>query len=495
MLPMLIAYGLFTALVLLIAASAAETILRVLRLPRRWVWVSALLALAVLTAAAPWRLASPAPAVSAVDVPLPSADAPASATVDSRTVIAWDAFAWIVNAPLRLIADLLTPAAADPVNSGSVAHSALPRVLGALWATASVLLLAGMLVTTLRIRSARRTWPLRLVAGEPVRVSRDAGPAVFGAFRPEIVLPAWLLDRPEAEQRMIVAHERAHVDARDPLVLLAACAVVVLFPWNVFAWWMMRRLRLSLEIDCDARVLQAGTTALPYARVLLAAAERRSTLRVLSAALADSPSDLERRLDAMNARPGSHPLVRATGGALAAVTLVLAACEADLPTSAAIDEMSVADAVEAASPVAPLADALYIIDGVEADAAAAHALAPEKIASIVIRKGESVPAGTDAAAVVEISTRDGARTSEILADHVVPDADDDGSVEVASTPAGFNGLLLVDGKRTEPTALRTLDPAGIESIEVIKGAAAARIFDEPEARNGVISIRLKPTPR
>jgi outer membrane cobalamin receptor len=53
-------------------------------------------------------------------------------------------------------------------------------------------------------------------------------------------------------------------------------------------------------------------------------------------------------------------------------------------------------------------------------------------------------------------------------------------------------LIFVDGVRFERGGglLESLDPGRIERIEVLKGAAAARLFTE-EAVGGVIQIFLK----
>jgi len=205
----------------------------------------------------------------------------------------------------------------------------------------------------------------------------------------------------------------------------------------------------------------------------------------------------------MNAKRGSHPAVRAAATALAAAVLVLGACEADLPTGAELDAMSAAEVVEAAAPLATMDGAVYIVDGVETDAATANAIAPDRIATIDIRKGAAAARGADAGApaVVEITTHaapslaiTGAATMSV--DRVVFNSSDSSRIQIYPHPnqRAFDGLLLVDGTRVEAVRLRDIDPATIESIEVVKGAAAARMFHDPEARNGVISIRLKATP-
>lgn len=55
-------------------------------------------------------------------------------------------------------------------------------------------------------------------------------------------------------------------------------------------------------------------------------------------------------------------------------------------------------------------------------------------------------------------------------------------------------LVLMDGKKIDPADLRTLDTDAIERIEVLKGAAATRLYSDPAAANGVILITTKQSP-
>ncbi len=500
MLALLVIYSLLAGLFLVVGAHAGEAMLRVLRLPRRWAWAAALAAVVVLTTSAPFR-SLPVSIARPDGVSVTATDIAVGATGDAPALSMRSVFDRVVNVPMHALAGAFAAAVrgAASADGAWLLSSTLAGPLVFLWILASAVLAGVLLCVTVHSRMRVRSWSVTMVAGERVRISDAAGPAVMGVWRPEIVIPRWLLDRPVSEQRLIVAHERSHVDARDHLLLLFGCSVLVLLPWNVCAWWMMRRMRLALEIDCDARVLRGTTSALPYGRLLLATAERRSTLRLLNASLADSTTDLERRLTAMNAMPGSHPVLRAAGTALAAAVLFLAACEADLPTSADLEAMSVAEMVEVAAPLAPLKGAVYVVDGVIVSSETANAIAPEEIEVIHIRKRAFVQEGTDESPVIEIITHDAARPLEISGKGTIHagrvrfnNGDDDPHVTPES--ASPDALLFIDGEQAELSALRSIDPQTIESIEVVKGAAAERMVDHPDARNGVIKMRLKATP-
>lgn len=98
-----------------------------------------------------------------------------------------------------------------------------------------------------------------------------AGPAVAGVIAPRIVMPANAAERFTPEERAIIrAHERAHIDRKDPrtngLIALAQC----LCWFNPMVHLAAREARVDQELACDATVL----TRLPgqrrrYAETLL----------------------------------------------------------------------------------------------------------------------------------------------------------------------------------------------------------------------------------
>ena len=133
-------------------------------------------------------------------------------------------------------------------------------------------------------------------------------------------------------------HERQHLQARDPILLQAAALVVVLMPWNVVAWWLVRRLRLAVELDCDARVLAAGSDLRAYGNLLLDVCARRVRSGVvLSPALFERTSSLTRRIMAMQPARSRFARVRFTLGAAAALAIVVLACDMPSPEVVAPD--------------------------------------------------------------------------------------------------------------------------------------------------------------
>ncbi|MBD0319872.1 MAG: M56 family metallopeptidase, partial [Gemmatimonadetes bacterium] len=217
------------------------------------------------------------------------------------------------------------PAAASAPSLAERVEDALPT----LWAGASLLLLGAIAAAAGVLRRRRRAWRKGQLANVPVLVSDGVGPAVVGFVRPAIVVPRWTLKWAEPMQLLVVAHESEHIRARDPLLVLAATAAAALVPWNPAVWWQLRRLRLAVEVDCDARTLRSGADVANYGDLLLRVGARGSGLALPAAAFAEPRSFLERRIRAMTTRT---PRNRAARAALfAALTLGVAAAGYALP--------------------------------------------------------------------------------------------------------------------------------------------------------------------
>jgi beta-lactamase regulating signal transducer with metallopeptidase domain len=309
-------YALAPGVALCCAAMLAEQAARQRRWPSRWIWLVAMLGSMLLPALgpaypelAPFHLQAPAP-------------------VSSRAAIS-------VTAPVAVVAQAHYPA--------------LARVL---WVILSIATLAVVLAGAALLRHRARDWRRTIIDGSETFVAPETGPAVFGWWRPRIVLPAWLAGIPSRQRALAVAHEQSHLDARDPQLLGAALVLLAVMPWNPSVWWQLRRLRHAIEVDCDARVLRGGYDVLDYGEALLALGLRRSRRYGLMAATDSSQSLLERRIRIMSSQPNHWS--RVTAGALACLALCAAAVAAELAPAA---ESSPAPSAsnQSADNVAPLA--------------------------------------------------------------------------------------------------------------------------------------------
>jgi len=106
---------------------------------------------------------------------------------------------------------------------------------------------------------------------------------------------------------------------------------LVLAPWNPALWWQLRRLRLAVEMDCDARVLSRGHHAPDYGALLLQVGHRRARLPLGAPALGEPASFLERRIRRMATTLPPWRWVGAAAAGAVAAGAIMAACEAPRP--------------------------------------------------------------------------------------------------------------------------------------------------------------------
>jgi len=482
------AYGLVVGVLLAGVAALGESALRAAGRPSRWIWTGALGLTIVLVAIAPARAERAGGFTVKIVAGSLAGTARAAASGD-----------WAHAAAARVAA--AARAIAEPLRwtldaAGRLVPASIERWLVVAWLLLTAALLAIFLLVHARFARARGSWPLADLHGTRVRVSPDAGPAVIGLSRPEIIVPGWLLERSGDEQRLVLAHECEHLAARDPLLLAAACVGVAIIPWHPAAWWMLSRLRLAVELDCDARVLRRGVAARSYGTLLIDLAGRCSGLRIGAPALADESSHLQQRLIAMTPRLSRFTTARSAAAAAIAAVALLAACEAKLPTQSEVNDMTAASATASAQKLQLLSSdsAQYRVNGVAVSGAEANAIPAGRITSIEVVKGPSAPNGK---ALVSITTREMGDTSgsPVVRKRFMIT----GGAGAAAGPDGsprkhldnFTGVILVDGVRSTEAAMQALAPDDIVSVEVIKGASAAALYDAPEAKNGVIRITTK----
>jgi beta-lactamase regulating signal transducer with metallopeptidase domain len=473
-------YILFVGTLLACGALAVDQFLRRRAGTTRWVWSAALGGIVVLGALAMRDVRAPDVASNL----LQHVSAP-------QGVVAVEQGGFVAKI------DMVRRIVATSIASGiAVVETRIPASLGlplvVAWALLSAGILTVLVVVNRRVGRARKDWPVAELHGTSVRVAPVIGPAVIGLSRPEIIVPRWLLDRSDEEQRLVVVHEREHVAARDQIVLTGAWVVAALVPWHPAVWWMLSRLRLAIELDCDARVLHQGVHPRPYGALLIDIAGQCAGVRMGALALADKTTHLERRLLAM--KPTSSRFSTVRTGALCAVAglLVLVACESRMPTSAEVSKMDVASMEKSAHSLALFETTdgrptIYVVDGVLTSAAAARAIDHSRIASIDITNGPdgnriSIKTGTPGTMIDSAGMHSIHASVKRLA-----------GASDSTTPStkAFTGLVMIDGVRSDVVALGKLAPANIESVEVIKGRAARAAYPDPASANGVIVVVTK----
>jgi len=454
-------YATIAAFGVLIAARAAEWFLRILRRPARLTWAGAALVSIILAATGPWRARG--------------AHNEAASTVDLSSLA-------IVRTGIQ------------SVERHMPARSLAPYVIG-LWCLCSLAMILWFVGAYWQLRRARRSWPTIDLHGHRVRLSPATGPMVVGLVRPEIILPRWVLDRPIHDQRTIVEHEASHLSSGDPVLLAAACALVAAAPWNPAFWMMLARLRLAIEVDCDARVLRRGLSPLSYSSLLIDVAERATPTAFAAMGLADTSSHLYQRILAMESRRSNRLFLRAAGVAIIGLAGLLAACEAKMPTAADVEHMDASSAERSAKllgVVTPDSALVWSVDGVASTEAAAKAIPADSIVTVNVGKFEG-------RSHIYMTTKGGQRTADAgRVDTVRMTVRHDGHVETVSTirkpldakSSEGEPLLFIDGVRTDPSVLKTLDRTRIERVDVLKGELATRTYGA-DGSKGVIVITTK----
>jgi len=126
-------------------------------------------------------------------------------------------------------------------------------------------------------------------------------PAVWGFFRPSILIPSKLKSCSEERRLVILLHELAHIRRRDTFVQTLAEISRTFYWFHPLVWLARRALRREAETACDDEVIRAGFLPSKYARHLLALWQGLRHEQVASAGSVSflSRSDLEVRLDAI----------------------------------------------------------------------------------------------------------------------------------------------------------------------------------------------------
>jgi len=312
MTPSVMLYSLIVAVLLSASALTSERILAELRLPRRFVWLAALLlslalpAYTVLTGAGSDGLS--VESSPRIIIPTPAGGPPTPADSPSATAI-----------------EIQQPLFAWP------SWDELSAPFAAAWLGVSASICALFFVSWLSLRRKLSRAEKRVLEGVEVRVLDEYGPAVFGFFRPQIILPRWLFAASASLQQIVLKHERAHIDARDQLTLFAALFLVAAAPWNLPLWWQLRRLRYAIEIDCDARVLRDATPETAYAEALLEVQQRRTRMPISAIALIEPVTQLERRIRIMMSRKNRRGWMAVTLSTPVAAALLISACAVNAP--------------------------------------------------------------------------------------------------------------------------------------------------------------------
>ena len=319
-------YALLVGLLIGVLAFLVERGARRLGLPTRFIWATAMAAMVVVPAVGAMLRYAETSATSEVltgagtSTPLPAADVAASRE--------------ITTAFLGMSGDRIVNVWRDALTAVQDGARGADGLLLTLWAVLSAFLLGVTLHALSEARRMRHGLQTETMLGTTVLLSEDIGPSAVGGNPAVIVIPRWVMTLDESLRWLVIRHEQEHLATRDPALLTTALCLVVLMPWHPVLWWSWRRLRLAIEVDCDARVLRREASPKQYGQLLLLVSQHRSAaprgqraLMSLAAPLSPHASQLKQRIDAMTTRPTKHKLTTiaaTTAGALGAAVLIAA---------------------------------------------------------------------------------------------------------------------------------------------------------------------------
>ena len=309
MLPWML-YIVVVSLLLSGATLAAERVALLRRAPTRWLWLTAIVASLLIPAA-----------IASISIQLPRIPNVVSPALSQKIVVLRQTTSSALSPSLWL-------------DAGAPQLSTLPHLdtlLQRAWVTASATLLLILLASGTHLYWRKRRWERGTIAGIPVYIAEHAGPAVVGLLRPRILVPRWLTEAPAAVQDHVIAHERAHLQGHDTRLLTAALFLLVCMPWNPLLWWQLQRLRYAIEVDCDARVLEAGHEVSSYGETLIAVCQRQSGYIGAVAGMSESRSFLEERIKIMMHKPAKWWRAAAVACGCLSFGLVAVAAQVEPP--------------------------------------------------------------------------------------------------------------------------------------------------------------------
>lgn len=213
--------------------------------------------------------------------------------------------------------DQLQSAADSPQNWFSL--SSYRRPVSILWAIGFVFLLARAVLGHVRVRTrllrlTKVSDPVVLALLESCQIAmsvswkislvetdEDRSPAIFGLWRPQIILPKRLLNEfSQDELRFVLLHELGHVRRHDLFVNWVLICLQAIHWFNPVIWFACRRMRSDQELACDALVLLRLTVqeTLSYGETIVKLLKSLTTHRPASTAIGilENKSSIKLRL-------------------------------------------------------------------------------------------------------------------------------------------------------------------------------------------------------
>ncbi len=348
--------------------------------------------------------------------------------------------------------------------------------------------------------------------------NNDVMPITYGTLSPVILLPSDLTSWSDDRLRNVLIHELAHIKRFDCLLYTMALLLCAIQWFNPLVWYTVFQLRALREEACDNYVLTSGYKPSGYATHLLDIVEalRGSAEFQLSAAPFVRKSRIQQRLQSiMNVRRvRTHVSWRSNTAAAVLAGIITIPLSAFSPVPRTIESPTMVEASESfPNNSAHKQDSQLIeenayltekikqpqqnrsmIKRVTPIVAGALLAAGSAHADTVVRENLTLPDSIEAAepGQITIIASNGKKLTQF------PGIKVDSATKVSvkdNFRVNNDPIIILDGKRISnnndgKSLLDQLDVNSIETINVLKGPSAVRLYG-PEAASGVIVITTK----
>ncbi|HKS38939.1 MAG TPA: M56 family metallopeptidase, partial [Verrucomicrobiae bacterium] len=343
-----------------------------------------------------------------------------------------------------------------------------------------------------------------------LRLSRHASsPAVYGLWRPVVLIPQQLADKLSALQlRAVLLHELAHIKRGDVWVHHAQTLLQILYWWHPLLWLANTRIRRVREQAVDEMVMvQMGVEAEAYPATLLEVAKlafKRPMLALGLIGIVESKSALAQRIH----RLVNHPVPRSSRLGLAGLAPLLLAGAAFLPMARGQRTLSQPPPIASESAPVVAMDVRFIeIEErplatlglgepplIEPNGHRAWVLTSEQLNEVCQRAVEQ--AGTDVLTAPRVTTVSGRQTQVQVVD-IIPVAGTEIRVGPTCDLTPYvTGDLIDLAVATSVTERRPVDPAApftsvteafltndVGTARVIVEDGGGVVLENPEARS------------
>ncbi|MBR3349500.1 MAG: hypothetical protein IKG55_05430 [Solobacterium sp.] len=224
--------------------------------------------------------------ISSLPTVLPHTEVIPSDIAVSPTPRIASGFHTVDQAVNQVLQNNFTPAQAASVNPLQIITAAASYV----WIAGIAFMLGYMILSSVILK--RKIMHISPHVGGIVESSQFEAPFVFGVLRPVICLPQCY---EEEKKKMILLHERTHIERKDHILKPAAFIVLSVYWFNPLVWLVYRLLCKDIEMACDEAVIQKmkRKERSTYAKTLL---ECASSGHTAAAPVAFGETDVKSRI-------------------------------------------------------------------------------------------------------------------------------------------------------------------------------------------------------